>query len=641
MANVARVEAVITAKDQLRPGLASAAGQLSAFRRAQSQAMPMMSAQRLLDQQAAVLKRGAQIAAGYVTMRGAKDAVVRAADVDRQMRRAAITGDAAEERIGTATAEVRKVALETAQPIDRVREGLDSLTASGMEFEDAMKSLPTVAKVAQATGAEVRDIATTTSAAVDNFKIASRDLEQTYDILAKGGKLGKFELKDMARYLPSILPAAKAVGLAGNEGMSKLVAMLQTIRMGSGSAEEAAASAQNIFAKMESEETAKRFEKFGINLRKEMDKARKEGKDLVSVFTELSDKALKGDLSKLPQLFSDMEFARGMRALLSNKDKLNEFVAALKQASGTIDADFKRVVSDTQASVDRLGESFDRAKAGVGGLIAALASDQIKTAVDSLQTAAKKLEAAAETARNAGFIETVKKHVVEPIGAEIAQAGADGADFNRRRNNKKRYDAAISGMAEIDAEVARMEQNPRAYRPEEIAAARRRQARGARDVPPALSGHILDQVDTPADLSSLVTAEMKKLRDEGLYDQLENGRARAKMREQSPSGPPLPVPRPADLNHAGPIIPVQPLEDATKKTEELKSKVQELGPAGQQAGQQLSTGITAGLSAMEAQVAASVERMQSKLNSLHAPSLGGFGRGGLPTGKSMGELGAP
>lgn len=50
----------------------------------------------------------------------------------------------------------------------------------------------------------------------------------------RGDKLGKFELKDMARYLPSMLPAFEALGGEGQSGLRSLVAMLQVIRAGTG-----------------------------------------------------------------------------------------------------------------------------------------------------------------------------------------------------------------------------------------------------------------------------------------------------------------------------------------------------------------------------------------------------------------------
>lgn len=103
------------------------------------------------------------------------------------------------------------------------------------------------------------------------------------------------------------------------------------MRAQTGSAGEAATAVANVFQKMEFGRTAKKFKKFGVDLRAEMAKARKEGKDLFEVFLDLSEKALKGDLSKLPQLLADAEFAKGMRALLTSRSALDQFVAEISR----------------------------------------------------------------------------------------------------------------------------------------------------------------------------------------------------------------------------------------------------------------------------------------------------------------------
>ncbi len=102
-------------------------------------------------------------------------------------------------------------------------------------------------------------------------------MQLAFDALVAGGKAGQFELKDMARYLPSLAPAAKALGLEGQRGLESLVAMLQVIRKGSGTSEEAASSMQNILQKMQSEETTKRFKKMASTLRRRSQRAEKKG----------------------------------------------------------------------------------------------------------------------------------------------------------------------------------------------------------------------------------------------------------------------------------------------------------------------------------------------------------------------------
>jgi len=226
----------------------------------------------------------APLAAGYGVSQGVK----RFGETEMAITRIGITADATDAEVGQLHKTLRGLAFEAGKPFDEVTGGLEQLVAGGLDLPQAMPAMPAIVKTAQAAGAEVRDMANTSLALIQNMGIAGAKMQNAFDILVAGGKAGKFELKDMARYLPSIMPQAVAAGMKGEDGLKRIVALLQAVRAGTGTTEEAASSVANIFAKMESEETAKRFAKFGINLRKEMAHARKEGKDLVEVFTSLA-----------------------------------------------------------------------------------------------------------------------------------------------------------------------------------------------------------------------------------------------------------------------------------------------------------------------------------------------------------------
>ncbi|MEW6258115.1 MAG: phage tail tape measure protein [Pseudomonadota bacterium] len=318
---------------------------------------------------------GGAVAAGLA----ARAAVTDFAQLDRHLRRIAITGDATEEDAAAAGKAIRALAQMPGSPgLETIVEGLDALVASGRSLPEAMRFLPSVVVTAQAAGAATAEIATTADAIGANFGIAADKMQRAFDILVAGGKLGKFELKDMARYLPSLANAAAPVVGKGEEGLRKLVALAQAVRAGTGSAEEANASLMNIFSKMETDQTVKNFKEFGINLPKALAKARKEGRDLLEVFIDLSGQALKGDLSKIPQLFSDQEFARGMRALLAAPDALRRFQGALANVDGTALRDFGRIANDTQDKIEQFTNAWREMTLLVGGGAAPFATDLLE-----------------------------------------------------------------------------------------------------------------------------------------------------------------------------------------------------------------------------------------------------------------------
>lgn len=670
-----RAEALITAQNRLRPGLTGAARELDRFRAQQTKATSAFGSTA-----ARAFAAVGGIYAGGRMIQGLNQASKRFAEVDRAMARTGITGDATARQTREGTEQLRNLARDTATLFDPAQKGLDAITASGRDFTDAMKMMPSVLKTAQASGAGVDDIANTSTALIDHMKISIEELAEAQDTLAMGGKLGKFELKDQARYLPSLLPAYKAIGRTGQEGLRSLIAMLQVIRSGTGTAEEAAGSAQNIFSKMESDETVKNFKEFGIDLRKEMGQARKEGKDLVAVFLELSNKALKGDLSKVPQLFKDMEVQRGMRPLLANLEKIVDYTKQLGRSKGTIDKDFIRISADAQATFDRFAEASDRARTALGGLASEATSPIVKAAADRLNELAQAMERAATAARDDGFGAAVKSmakdavEAVQPYGPKPQddlselQSGQDSSTVARIRergqnaNLKPRdpYEAA-----NLDEDIAQAEQTvaattgPQRERAQQRLDALRNKRVGkvttfdlteeeikavARDqiarMPPLPMLPRTAETTTPDKAPDLLWSNAPSF-DAAREADREARRGKA-FRSESPEQPAFakgmgqkgqvaPPQRPVEMKGAI-DIPVQPLEDVQAKVSSVASSFDLLGPAAQTAGTAISTGISSGEGALDRAIA-KAQRLQSILNGLKVPPLGPGGGGGLDTGR--------
>lgn len=390
MARVIEAEAIISARDRTGRTFAQVANKMRIMNRASK----IMNAS-LMSSMALMARYAGPAALGALTAAAER----RSRQVERALTRIGITADATREEMVKAREVISAVAFDTAQSFDVVQGGVDSLTASGKSLAEALALLPSVAKTAQASGAPVTDMANTAVALEEHLAIAADKMQIAFDILAKGGKAGKFELEDQARYLAELAPAYAKLGNKGTDGLKQLVAMLQTIRQYTGSAGEAATAARNIFAKMESEATAKTFKKFGVNLRKEMAIARKEGKDLLEVFLDLSDQALKGDLSKLPQLFTDMQFQQGMLAMLKGRDAFKGFLAEMEGAAGTVDKDFNRVLDDAQAKWDRMSTAVD-------GLAQTIAGDLMANTAEWVDWLGKGIKVLDESIKNRNMPDT-------------------------------------------------------------------------------------------------------------------------------------------------------------------------------------------------------------------------------------------
>ena len=328
------------------------------------------------------------------------------AAVERQMTRIGITADASAAETEDAFRRMQTVSKEMALPLDAAVTAVDTLVSSGLSLKDAMDFLPSVLATAQASGSATEDIANTAIKAASALKIEASQMQRAFDIMVMGGKAGQFELKDMATYIPELANSFASLGYSGEEGLKQLIAMLQTIREDTGSASAAATQAQNIFGKMFNDDTAKKFAKFGIDLRKELKAAQEQGEGAVHAFVRLSQEAIKGDLSKLPQLFTDQEFRLGMQSLITSTDSWRGYLESVNSAEvdGTVFRDLERVTKDAQASIDRLSGSWDALVKRFGEKVATVATP----AIDAVVSATDKQDAIdrALKKRGMGYLES-------------------------------------------------------------------------------------------------------------------------------------------------------------------------------------------------------------------------------------------
>ncbi|QWW74706.1 phage tail tape measure protein [Agrobacterium pusense] len=355
-----------------------------------------VSAKKTSDKVRALGIAAGAVATGAIAV--GTTAVKNFAAFEREMGRIGTTAGATVAETVKASDDVQALAKRFALPLEEAVSGLDTLTASGMDLDEAMAFLPSVLATAQASGAAVNDIANTAQKASSALKIEAGDLQKAFDIMVSGGKAGQFELKDMAASIPTLANSFANLGYSGHEGLQKLIAILQTLREDTGSAGQAATQAQNIFSKMFSQETEKNFRDFGVNIRDEVDKAVKTGEGAIEAYVRISRRVMADNPSaKLVDLFADQEFQLGMQSLMTSADSYEKFLNAVNngEVDGTVFRDLERFTTDSTASIQRLSSSWDGFMKKLGGTIAPTASgalDKLTNEISYQDAVSKELE---------------------------------------------------------------------------------------------------------------------------------------------------------------------------------------------------------------------------------------------------------
>lgn len=270
--------------------------------------------------------------------------------------------------------EIRKVARDTTQSASAMAEGMDILAGMGAGRDDALVLLSPIGKAATAYKAAVGDLAQAGYAALDNLKVPASEFGKALDAMAQAGKAGAFELKDMAQYFPQLGAAYQGLGQKGVPAVADLSAALQIVRKGTGDSASAATNLSNILQKINAPLTRKNFQKMGINLEKEMAKAAKKGMTPIEAIVEITNKALKGNLGRLGDLFNDAQVQQGLRPLIQNMEEYRRIRAEAMAAQGVVEEDYQRRLRTGEMAARRFSIAIENINNAVGAaLLPALA----------------------------------------------------------------------------------------------------------------------------------------------------------------------------------------------------------------------------------------------------------------------------
>ncbi len=237
---------------------------------------------------------------------------------------------------------------------ENLQQGVDVLSGFGLNPAKAAQMMAPIGRAATAYKAEIADLAASSFANLDNLKVPIEQTGRAIDIMAQAGKAGAFEMKDMAQYFPTLTAGYQALGQKGVGAVADLSAALQIARKGAGDAASAATNVQNVLQKISSPATVRAFDKMGVDLPNALKKLYAEGKTPLEAIAELTNKTLKGDMSKLGNLFEDAQVQQGLRPLIANMEEYRRIRAEALAAGGTTDKDFAERMKDSAEQTKRL-----------------------------------------------------------------------------------------------------------------------------------------------------------------------------------------------------------------------------------------------------------------------------------------------
>lgn len=314
------------------------------------------------------------LAPGYAISRGLGAATADASAYNSELRQIALTADMSDARMRALGQTIIRTSDQVYQSTANLTSGIGFLIAAGMSEDLAQRSINTIGKVATAYKADILEVSQASFVLNDSLGIIPEKMQGAIGIMARAGKEGNVELRDMAKTLPVLGSGMVALKMQGNEAVATMAAALQIARKGAPTADIAANNMQNFLAKVMSPETLKKAtEKFDLDLYGVITNAQAQGKNPLEAAIEAISRVTKGgDQKLLGDLFGDMQVQSFLRPMLQNMDEYRRIKGeALAAASGTmIDEDFARVANDMDVSTGRLGNAWNNLKIMVGNALA-------------------------------------------------------------------------------------------------------------------------------------------------------------------------------------------------------------------------------------------------------------------------------
>lgn len=324
-------------------------------------------------------------------------AVKSAAAMETRLTRLGITADKSNEEMRKLNEEIYKIAQNRSINVsaDSIISGMEQIVAKTGDFDAAAENIKNLGLVISATGASGEDAGAMIADLIEKFGIKTpKELLETLDLLASQGKAGSFELKDLATQGNRVMSAYAGIGRTGKTATTELGTLMQIIRKGVGSSEQAATALEAYMRALNDVQTRERLKNSGISLFEADDP--KKMRSAVEIMKDVIAKA-NGDISKIGQVFISSEAMRAFSAAALEFQKTKTFGSL--DSFMNVNADGTALIGDSERMAATFESSVVSLKMAVERFSNAALAEPIKELSDALNKIdPEKMQSALKTA---------------------------------------------------------------------------------------------------------------------------------------------------------------------------------------------------------------------------------------------------
>lgn len=273
-----------------------------------------------------------------------------------------------------ATRDLREKLFDTAQMSDiriapdKLLGAIEQIVEKTGDLKFAEQNMRNLALAIQATGAQGEDIGAIAAELQKQGITDPRKVAQVLDTFTAQGKEGAFTLQALAGLGPRVITAYTSAGRNGVDAMRELGAVLQVIRMGTGSNEQAATAFEAIMRTLTDKEKVQQLRDLaGIEVfdAEKLKKGKEQLRPINELLAEIIQKS-KGHKTKLGSIF-EAEAIRGLNFLgaefqgTNNTATLNKFMS--------LSSDGRAILADSTRMADVGNAKIEQAKSTATGLL--------------------------------------------------------------------------------------------------------------------------------------------------------------------------------------------------------------------------------------------------------------------------------
>lgn len=375
MAATARMELHMSLRDKLNMGLNSAKnkvntavnqmqGKLSTLRSGGSKMLSKLGAEiPQLGEALSLLANPIGLVVGGITAIGAAVgyATKQANAWWESMAQINVTAELSRDKLKKLSDKLLEIGSRNVAPLEEIPKAFNRIISAGLTVNQSMAALEPTLRAAKA---GFTDIETVASAAISVMSSSGENVNKVYDILFATVKSGNAEFKDIANYLPKIIPLAKNVGFALDETAGAYAALTTKL-----SAEQSSTALEGIMRSLSNTKIVGQFKKIGIDV---FDVKTGKVKPILDIMKQL-DKQMTGltdnqRMKKMASLGLDQSSSVGFGTLIQDIKGLETAIDASANSSGALSKAYqdsltpmeswKIVWNQIQVLIVKFGELF-------------------------------------------------------------------------------------------------------------------------------------------------------------------------------------------------------------------------------------------------------------------------------------------